>query len=182
MKKFFSLFLIGLLLCGCSFKSDMSNTPTKRVEAYLNDYQTLNSNVLEKLDSIVNMEDTFSTSQKDEYRDILKKHYQDLVYTIKDETVNGDQATVEVEIEVNDYTKKLKEIETYRQTHEDEFLDENKVFDDIKFNDYKLGLLKTNNERVKYTLYLSLVKVNDKWELDNLTKTEEDKILGIYEY
>ena len=181
MKKIIFTILALIVLSGCSFK-DMSNTPTKQVEAYLNNYQTLSSNVIEKLDSIVNLELDFSDSQKDTYKDILKKHYQDLVYTIKEETVNGDQATVEVEIEVNDYSKVLKEAETYRLAHEQEFLNDDNVFDTEKFNDYKLELLKSNKDRVKYTLYLSLNKVNDKWVLENLTKTEEDKILGIYEY
>ena len=34
------------MITGCSIGEDMSNTPTKRVEEYLNNYQTLDSNVL----------------------------------------------------------------------------------------------------------------------------------------
>lgn len=182
MKKILSILIIALAMTGCSIGKDMDNTPTKRVEEYLNNYQTLNSNVLSKLDSIVEQEVDFDEDQKSSYRDILKKHYQDLTYTIKEETVNGDKATVEVEIEVNDYTKALKEAETYRTTNESDLLGENGVIDEGKFNDYKLDLLKKNKERVKYTLYFSLTKTNDNWKLDDLTETEEEKILGIYEY
>ena len=182
MKKFFTFLAFALVLTGCSIGEDMDNTPTKQVEAYLNNYQTLDSNVLAELDSIVNNEEMFDEDQKVTYRDILKKHYQDLTYTIKEETVNGDKATVEVEIEVTDYTKALQEAESYRTTNESEFLNENDEFDEIKFNTYKLDLIKDSDERVKYTIYFSLTKENDEWKLDDLTETEEEKILGIYEY
>jgi len=182
MKKIFIIFSISFMLFGCSLGTSMDNTPTKQVEAYLNDYQTLNSNVLSELDSIVDNETMFDDDQKTEYRDILKKHYQDLTYTIKEETVNGDKATVEAEIEVNDYTKVLKDTENYRTTNESEFYDDNNTFDEKKYSDYRLKALKDNKDRVKYTIYFSLTKVNDKWVLDSLTETEQNKILGIYEY
>lgn len=182
MKKLLSILGIALIMTGCSFGTNMDNTPTKKVEEYLNNYQTLDSNVLSKLDSIVDQEEAFDEDQKTTYRDILKKHYQDLTYTIKEETVNGDKATVEVEIEVNDYTKALKEAEAYRTTNESDLLDDEGVFDEKKFNDYKLNLLKSSNERVKYTIYFSLTKTDKEWKLDDLTNTEQEKILGIYEY
>lgn len=182
MKKILSVLSIVLLMSGCSIGKDMSNTPTKRVETYLNNYQTLNSNVLTKVDSIVNEEELFTDEQKSTYRDLIKKHYQDLTYTIKEETVNGDKATVETEIEVNDYTKVLKSAQSYRVTNEKEFLDTNGNFDESKFADYRLHLLKSSKDKVKYTIYFSLTKVDKEWKLDDLTNTEEEKILGIYEY
>ena len=181
MKKVLSILGLALIMTGCSL-GNMDNTPTKKVEEYLNNYQTLNSNVLSELDSMVNQEELFDEDQKTTYKDIMKKHYQDLTYTIKEETVNGDKATVEAEIEVNDYTKALKESENYRTTNESEFLDEEGVFDETKFNNYKLDLLKSNKERVKYTIYFSLSKSGNEWVLDDLTETEQEKILGIYEY
>ena len=181
MKKVLSILGLALVITGCSI-GNMDNTPTKKVETYLNNYQTLDSNILTELDSLVNQEELFDEDQKTAYRDIMKKHYQDLTYTIKEETVNGDKATVEAEIEVNDYTKVLKETETYRTTNEDEFLNEEGIFDESMFNDYKLNALKENKERVKYTIYFSVTKSGDEWVLDDLTETEQEKILGIYEY
>ena len=182
MKKIFIILGIALTLTGCTIGENMSNTPTKQVETYLNNYQTLDSNVLTKLDAVVNSEEMFDEDQKTTYRDILKKHYQDLTYTIKEETVNGDKATVEVEIEVNDYTKVIKEADSYKTSNEKEFMDDNGKFDDNKFNTYKLNLLKDNKDRVKYTIYFSLTKTDNKWIMDELTESEEEKILGIYEY
>ena len=181
MKKALSIFGLALIMTGCSL-GNMDNTPTKKVEEYLNNYQTLDSNVLTEIDALVNQEEMFDQDQQTTYRDIMKKHYQDLTYTIKEETVNGDKATVEVEIEVNDYTKALKEAETYRTTNQEEFFNDEGIFDEALFNTYKLDLLKNNKDRVKYTIYFSLTKSKDEWKLDDLTETEQEKILGIYEY
>lgn len=182
MKKIIGLLTLVLLLSGCSTLKEMGNTPTKRVEEYLNNYQTLNSNVLSSLDEVVERETTFSSKQKDSYRDILKKHYQNLTYKIKEETINGDKATVEAEVEVNDYTNTLKSAEKYKTENETLLTNEDGIFDDLKFNDYKLDLLKNTKDRVKYTIYFSATKVNDEWKLDALTNSEEEKLLGIYEY
>ena len=75
MKKIIAcLMLSALVLTGCSIGEDMDNTPTKKVEEYLNNYQTLDSNVLAELDSIVNSEEMFDEDQKVTYRDILKNY------------------------------------------------------------------------------------------------------------
>lgn len=181
MKKVLSILGLALVITGCSL-GEMDNTPTKKVEEYLNNYQTLDSNVLSEIDSLVDQEEMFDEDQKTTYTDIMKKHYQDLTYTVKEETVNGDKATVEVEVEVTDYTKALKEAENYRTTNESEFYNEEGMFDETLFNTYKLDLLKNNKERVKYTIYFSLTKSDNEWVLDDLTETEQEKLLGIYEY
>ena len=52
----------------------------------------------------------------------------------------------------------------------------------MKYFTYKLDLIRDSKERVKYTIYFSLTKENNEWILDDLTESEEEKILGIYEY
>lgn len=184
MKKVLGILITLLLICGCSMNVDMENTPTKQVEAYLNNYQTLDQDVLNSLDNIVNKETTFNDEEKEKYRDILKKHYQDLNYIIKEETINGDRATVEAEIEVTDYTKVLKDVETHRNDNMATSTsdDINTSTSDTDFNNYKLEQLEGTKDKVKYTIYFSLSKVGDKWKIDDLTQTEQEKILGIYEY
>ena len=51
-----------------------------------------------------------------------------------------------------------------------------------KFIDYRLSELEKVKDKVKYTLDLPLTKIDDKWELDQISSLDEDKILGIYEY
>ena len=175
MKKILLILIVLITITGCTL-SDIDNTPTKQVETFLNNYQTLDQKVLNDLDLVINKKANYNQQQKEEYRKILKKHYQNLTYEIKDETINGDRANVKVEIEVTDFTKVLKEANTYLENHREEFQDE------TKYIDYQLEKLKEAKDTVKYTLNLTLNKENDKWKLEQIDEIEEKKILGIYEY
>jgi hypothetical protein len=181
MKKLLILLGIVLLLSGCDL-SVMTNTPTKQVEVFLNKYQTLDNDVLSDLDNVIAEEERFNTEQRDSYRDVMKSHYQDLKYNVKEETVDGDMATVTVEIEVTDFSRIMSETNLYLEQNPDEFNYTDEGYDTGQFIDYQLGRLKDANETVKYTLYLTLNKVDGKWQLNPLTETEQDKINGMYVY
>ncbi len=167
-------------LTGC--ENNLMNTPTKRVETMLNNYITLNSDVLKDLDETLLTDTTMTMEQKDEYRDIIKKLYQNMSYEIKDETIDGELATVETEIEVYNYKKIIDEANTYLQNNQSEFLTTGNTIDVEKFNDYKLGELKKAKDKVTYTLNITLKKVDGKWQLDDLTDTEISKLHGMYDY
>ena len=181
MKKMIITFIMVLFLTGCN--NDLMNTPTKRVETMLNNYVTLDEEVVDDLDNTLLEETVMTNEQKSRYKDILKRQYQNLSYEIKDETIDGDTATVEVEIEVYDYRKIIDAADDYLNNNQDEFLTEDGTTTDIsKFNDYKLDLLEEAKDKVTYTLNLTLKKVDDKWTLDDLTDTEISKIHGLYAY
>lgn len=178
MKKIF-LILTVLLLVGCA---DLSNTPTKRVENFLKDYQTLDSEVLNDLDNVISNDITMSSEQRDNYRDIMKKHYQNLTYEIKDDIIDGDNATVTVEITVTDFGSVMNDAEAYMNNNLDEFNDESGNYSILKYNDYRLEKLKETKDKVKYTIYLNLTKVNDEWVLNEIDQMTYDKINGTYRY
>ena len=181
MKKMLIAFIMVLFLTGCN--NDLMNTPTKRVETMLNNYVTLDEEVVDDLDNTLLEETVMTNEQKSRYKDILKRQYQNLSYEIKDEIIDGDTATVEVEINVYDYRKIIDEADDYLNNNQDEFLTEDGTTTDIsKFNDYKLDLLEKAKDKVTYTLNLTLKKVDDKWTLDDLTDTEISKIHGLYAY
>ena len=182
MKRLLLLFCL-LMLTACSVNiDDIDNTPTKKVEEYLNNYQSLSSDVVSDLDIVVERENTFNLEQKDKYRKLMKKNFQNMSYKVKDETVNGDTAEVEVEINVYDYYKINKDADNYLLEHRDEFITDG-VYDEAKFIDYKLDKMSKNTDKVKYTIYFNLSK-DDKgdWSLDEVSESDEDKILGIYQY
>ena len=181
MKKFFYIMCMLLLLCGCNML-DMKNTPTKQVERFFNNYQILDKDVLSSIDDIVLTKTYLTEKQKDEYRDILKNHYEKLDYEIIEETINGDKASVKVEIEVYDYTKTIQKVEEMKLIHEEQFYNDNNEYSEELYQDYKLKQLKDTKDRVKYTLYITLTKVDDKWTVDILSSIDQDKILGIYAY
>ena len=108
MKKILVIIFSALfILTGCDSKLD--NTPTKKVEEFLNNYQSLDSKVMEDLDTTLAADPDLNEDNKSEYKEFMKKHYQDLKYEIKDEKIDGDKATVETEITVRNYTKSVAE-------------------------------------------------------------------------
>ena len=121
MKKFFCLLLSLLLMTGCG---DISNTPMKQVEAFFNKYQTLDRDVIEDLDRVIEDESVFNSESKQKYRNIIKKQYQNLSYKIKEEKIDGDNAFVTVEITVLDFAKVLAETREYKNNNLDKFKDE----------------------------------------------------------
>jgi len=182
MKKLLCLLIASIfLITGCE-NGTLLNTPTKKVEMFLSNYQTLDADVLSQLDNVVENEEAFNDTQKNKYRDIMKKHYQDLTYEIKEETINADTATVTTEIEVTDYSKVMTESDTYKDEHEDEFKNAEGEYDESLFIDYRLNKLKEAKEKVKYTIDFTLIKVDDEWKLDTITEEQEEKIHGLYNY
>ena len=175
MKKL--VFLLSLFLIGCS---DLSNTPTKKAEEFLKKYQTLDNSVISDLNNVVNESDLNET-QRSMYIDIMKKHYQNLSYEIKDETMDGDEAVVTVEIAVTDFKRVLDDTNNYMNDNKEQFY-ENGEYSVSKFNDYKLEKLKEAKEKVRYTIEIKLIKINDKWSVDKLDSETYDKINGVYDY
>lgn len=179
MKKFLLIVMTLFLLVGCE---SVMNNPTKRVETFLNKYQTMDSEVLSQLDNTLNNEETLTDEQRKNYKELMKKQYQNLTYTIKDEEVDGDNATVKVEIEVYDFNKAMTNADKYLTENQDEFIDENNEVNNEKFMDYKINEMKNTSDKVKYTIDFTLTKKENKWVLDEVDEITRQKIHGIYNY
>ena len=182
MKKIFVLCSLLLVLTGCDLGTGMLNTPQKQVESFFSKYQTLDQDVLNDLDKVVAEEELFNSEQREAYRTLMKKHYQSIQYDVKDESINGDEADVRVEIEVTDYSKILEETENELKEHRDEFLNEIGEYSETKYMDHRLEKLKEADETVKYDMTFHLTKKDNEWEMDPLTEEQEQKIHGMYDY
>ena len=181
MKKFIHFLLLFsiFLVCGCD---KMDNTPTKRVETMLSKYQTTDKDVVDDINKTVDTEPNLTNEQKEKYKNILKKQFSSLTYNVKNEKIDGDNAYVEVEIEVKDLTKAIKDSETKLLDNPESFQNDKGNFDQSKYTDYKLDQMENTLIKVKYTLELTLTKIDGEWTVDNLTETERQKIHGIYNY
>lgn len=175
MKKLLVILSVFLLV-GC----ELNNTPTKKIEQFLSNYQILHKDVISDLDGMIN-KTNYTSEQKEKYKELMKKQYKSLIYEIKEETIDGNKAYVTVQIEVNNYGKRLVEVENYLDDHRDEFTD-NGVYNESKFLSYQIEELEKEKERVKYTLTFSLTKQDGIWEIDDLTDAMEEKINGVYIY
>lgn len=174
------IILVSLLvvLAGCGITS-ATTSPKRVVEDLFGKYQALDNTVLDQLDTVIASEN-LTTVQKNDYEELMRKQYQNLTYTIKNEVVNGDKAIVTVEIEVYDFAKTNAETEAYVTGHESEFLGDATTISDALYQNYKINKLKGVTDRTKYTLDLGLTKTDKAWKLDTLTDVERQKIHGLY--
>ena len=162
------LLVFLLFLTSCS----MDNTPTSQVEEMLYKYQTLDKDITSDINRVLDDAD-LNEDQYKKYKKILEKQYRNLTYNIKEETIDNDIATITVEIEVLDYRKVVDKVENeYKGSTE---------YGSSSYIDYKLKELEKTKDRVTYTINFTCTKnENGKWELDNLTNLDKEKIEGMY--
>lgn len=168
-KLIFGMLLVSLLFIftGCT---DLMNTPTKRVEELFSKYQTLDKDITKEIDTLVKSEN-LTDEEANRYRNIIEKQYKMLVYNVKDEKIDGDNATVTVQIEVLDYKSAIQKVDLNYQ-------DDN--YDKVKYTQDKLDALEQTKDKVTYTIEVPLVKKNKKWQVSNLSNDDLKKIQGMY--
>lgn len=198
MKKIFifSSIMLLLLFTGCT----TNNGPSKKVEEFMGKYQSMDNDVLAQLDNVVSSDSSMSDEQKKNYKALMEKQYQNMSYKIKNEEVNGDNATVDVEIEVYDYASSVAKSKKYYEEHKEEFADDakknssdekdndndsNLIKDAIetssKYIDYKIKELQNVSDKVKYTITFNLHKEDNEWVLDDISDVDRKKLHGLYE-
>lgn len=173
MKKFLYVFLTIMLFSGCGM---MNNTPTRKVEELLGKYQANDGDVLEDLDNVLLSDSSLSDDERNDYHDFMSKHYQDMTYKVKGEKIDGDAATVDVEVTVRDYSSALNKASEYRVKNASEFNDSN------SFASYRLEKLKDVTDVKTYTIVFHLTKDDKEWKVDPLTGEDESKLNGTYGY
>lgn len=186
-----SLFVI--LLSGCG----NTNTPTSKVEEFLGKYQSMDSDVLTQLDNIISNDTSMNDEQKGDYQALMEKQYQNLSYKIKEEEINGDSASVLVEVEVYDYANSIIESRDYYNEHRDEFESDDSYNEDQKdesgevvggavdnlasFIDYKIKQLKDVTDKAKYEITFYLYKEDGDWVVEDISDVDRQKLHGLYE-
>ena len=177
MKKVLILFFMFLLVVGCN----LSNTPSSKVEMYLDGLNNLNDDVILDIESKVSTEN-LTNDNKELYKEALKRQYQDLKYEVKEESINGDDAFVIAKISVYDFHKEEINSVNYMNEHTDEFSDVTGVFDNSLFNTYRLNKLNETKNKIDYEVKFELNKKNGEWVLQNPEKEVLEKINGFYDY
>lgn len=175
MKKILIFLLFIFVISGCGKNT---NSPTSEVQKLFSNYNSLSSDVLIQLDSVMESEN-LTDEQISKYKEVIKRQYEDLKYTINDEVISDDKAIVSVDIEVYNLNKVISDSDEYLKNNKDEFYVDDKL-DNNKFWDYKLDKMFKAEDRIKYTIDFSLTKLNNKWHLDELLETDRQKIHGLY--
>ena len=105
---------------------------------------------------------------KNRYEKVIKKQYRNLSYEVKEEIIDGDDATVTIQVEVMNYK------DAFNKYNRNEY-------DKNEYHTLILDALENTKEMTTYTLDITLTKDdNDNWIIDNLTQENKDKLLGIY--
>ena len=176
MKKILIVFSI-LLLCGCSI--NMGNSPQEKVKDFLDKYKNQDEKVLSDLDKSISS--NYTGNYKERYKNLMIKQYKDMDYNITDEIIEENSAIVTVDIIVYDYSKTLEYVNNYVKEHKENFIKENEQnIDNDKFMDYKLTELEKVSDKKTYSINFSLIKENDEWLIEDLDKSDIEKIHGIY--
>lgn len=179
MKKILFVLFGIIFLVGCS---NLMNTPTKKVEYLLSKYQKNDEEVLKQLDNSLLSDTVLNSEQKDRYKKIIQRQYQDLTYKVKNEAIDGKTAVVEVEIEVYNYAKAIANTEEKLLNNAGLYKDATGEINTILYNNDKLKALEDINDRTKYTINFTLSKIDEEWLVDDLTEIERMKIHGLYNY
>ena len=172
----FSVWLLLLLTTACS----LGDTPTSEVERLLARYNNQDEEIMVELNDYIN-DNNLTDEQNNKYKDIYTRQFKDMKYEVKEELIDGDNATVTVQITVYDYYKVGNDARVYLDDNMDEFMT-NGVYDESLYVDYKLKKLESTDKTVDYTLDFSLTKVNNKWQINSLTTEQLEKIHGVYAY
>lgn len=168
--------LIAAVGCACSMTK-----ASDAVKEYLGKYNNKDSEVMVELDALVS-EENLTDEQSEKYKEVMEKQYSDLKYEIVNETYNGDEAVVTTKIKVYDLYKAQQDAEKYKEEHEEEFQDDKKVYDAMKFLDYKIDEMKKTDKMVEYTIDFKVIKKDGKWTVENVSTEDLEKIHGIYNY
>mgnify|MGYP005773451599 CR=1 FL=1 len=177
MKKILGILGCLVMVVGCSCSNDKA---ADAVEKYLNDYKGLNDHVLEDIDELIKNEDLTDLGSET-YREVLKRQYRDLIYTIENEDYDGDTATVTVKITVYDLYKAQKDASEYLSEHPDEFLTDGEYDNDL-YMEYKLEQMKKTTETVSYNIVFTVTKTDGKWYVEQPSDEVLEKIHGVYNY
>ena len=157
-----------LVLVGCS----LGNTPTSKVEELLGKYQKNDEEIKLEIDEMLENEN-MTEKQMSRYKELILKQYQGLSYDVKEEEINGDLATVKVQIEVLDYRSAVSRVE-------DEYAGRTN-YDDDEYTNKKLDYLEDVSDKVQYTIEFTCTKDSSgEWQLNNLTNVDIQKIQGMY--
>ena len=159
------IIIVSIFICiltGCQ----LSNNPTSKVEELLGKYQMLDKDISISHLNLSN-DNSIDTSLQERYEKLIKNQYKNLTYEIKEEKIDGDSATVTVQIEVLDYKSVL---EKYEKTD----------YSTQEYHKKILDELEKVKDKITYTI--DFVVTKDKkgdWNTEPLGEKEREKLLGI---
>lgn len=164
------LVLVGLL--GWFILSrTTTKTPIDLTRNYLKMYKNASSEVMDKIKYPYS--DELTETQLAKFKELIKTQYLALDYEIVEENIGEVDAIIKVEFEVLDYKSSYEKADNYLSIYEKDKSVEKQV-------DYKLKEIEKTKEKIKYGIDFSFYKLNDKWEMIDVSNADIAKLSGTY--
>ena len=131
MKKIIIPFLV-ILLSACTLGA--ASTPKQVVSNFLDKYKNQDETIISQLDATINNEYS-NDDYKSRYKTLMTNQYKNMQYTIKDEVIEGDNAIVEAQITVYNYSAAIRNANDYLNSNPNEFMIDTPTIDMEDAND-----------------------------------------------
>lgn len=178
MKKILLLVIALFVFVGCSCTINDTN-PEEAVDTFFEKYRNKDEGVITQLiDTIANEE--LMDNQKEDYKSLMEKQYDQFAYVIKDIEVNENKATATVELTVLDYKSGILKAEEELKNNPEKFNGENGEFSEEKYMDYKIEEMTNVTATETHTIELTLTKEAGMWKVDQLSDEDISKLHGLY--
>ena len=134
--------------------------------------------------------DDYTGEYRSKYKEIMTNQYKNMEYKIINESIEGNEAVVDAEITVYDYSSVMNNASEYLKDHIEEFKkDAQELTDEItdndydqdKYNEYRLKKLEEATDKINYTIEFNLTKKDKKWVIEPLSDSDIQKLHGLYE-
>ena len=167
-----------------TIKTDITNTDYRdRYKTLMtNQYKNMEYKIVEEIveddNAVVEVEITVY-----DYASAIRNS-NDYLNNNPDKFTNEDQATIDTDdnTENNSDTDMINEENAKDETTKESDSDSGIIgnYDEDKFMDYKLSQMENVTDTVKYTIEFTLTKVNEEWQLDELSNSDIEKLHGIF--
>ena len=178
MKKILVIICALLLFTGCSCSMD-DTSPEMAIDTFFEKYRTKDENIITQLTDTIENEDLMD-EEKENYKSLMEKQYDQFAYVIKDIEVNENKATATVELTVLDYKSGILKAEEELKNNPEKFNGENGEFSEEKYMDYKIEEMTNVTATETHTIELTLTKEAGMWKVDQLSDEDISKLHGLY--
>lgn len=163
------IIIVGVLI---SFVFSNKENPEQKVVDFFSSYTKLDKDVVKKIK--YPFDDELSDEQKERFISIMEKQYEQLTYNIEEKNINETDATIVVNISVNDLKEAYEKATNYVSLYQKEFASSKEIID------YKLEEIESTDIKVEYSIRFSYLKQGDKWIMNDLDNKDYLKINGVF--
>lgn len=172
-------FIIGFIILIVHRHNSPFQGPEQLTNSYMMAYIKEDSSVINAIQ--YPFDDVLNSSQEQRYKEIMKKQYRNMKYTIEDQNIGEVDGQIIVHITIFDFKESYDRANQYVHSHSSSFVKEDGSFDSEKAIDYKLGQLEDSREKIDYSVTFHFFKDSDNhWVMSDLSSSDLEKINGLF--